>query len=86
MNGLSAAAICRWKGSPLSAILRLSGCPPWPTDYLAELARIGLLHHPMGHSPLAGADWSRKPSANELDLARFQGRHVAGVAAKLTRQ
>jgi putative transposase len=51
MNGLSAAAICRWKGLPLSVILRLSGCPQWPPDYLAELARTGLLHHPVGHSP-----------------------------------
>src|SRR3984957_12016814 len=41
---------------------------------------------PYGASTLAGADGSRKPSANELELARFQGRHVAGIAAKLTRE
>src|SRR6202521_881433 len=41
---------------------------------------------PYGASTLAKADGSRKPSANELELARFQGRHVAGITAKLTRE
>ena len=41
---------------------------------------------PYGATTLAGADGSRKPSANELELARYQGRHVAGIAAKLTRE
>src|SRR5271168_1333416 len=41
---------------------------------------------PYGATTLAGADGARKPSANELELARFQGRHVAGIAAKLTRE
>jgi NAD(P)H dehydrogenase (quinone) len=30
-----------------------------------------------------GGDGSRTPSANELDMARFQGRHVAEIAVKL---
>lgn len=38
---------------------------------------------PYGASTLAGADGSRQPSENELDIARFQGRHVAELAAKL---
>ncbi len=38
---------------------------------------------PYGASTLAGADGSRQPSQVELDGARFQGRHVAGIAAKL---
>jgi len=38
---------------------------------------------PYGATTLAGADGSRKPSANELAIARFQGAHVAGIAAKL---
>lgn len=38
---------------------------------------------PYGATTLAGGDGSRQPSANELDLARFQGRHVAEIAAKL---
>ena len=38
---------------------------------------------PYGATTIAGADGSRKPSANELDGARFQGKHVAEIAAKL---
>lgn len=38
---------------------------------------------PYGASTLAGSDGTRQPSANELDIARFQGRHVAGIAARL---
>lgn len=38
---------------------------------------------PYGASTLAGADGSRKPSENELAIARFQGRHVAEIASKL---
>ena len=32
---------------------------------------------------LAGADGSRQPSQNELEIARYQGTHVAGLAAKI---
>jgi NAD(P)H dehydrogenase (quinone) len=38
---------------------------------------------PYGATTIAAGDGSRQPSANELDGARFQGRHVAEVAAKL---
>jgi NAD(P)H dehydrogenase (quinone) len=38
---------------------------------------------PYGASTLAGADGSRQPSENELAIARFQGRHVAQIAARL---
>lgn len=38
---------------------------------------------PYGATTLAGADGSRQPSENELAIARFQGQHVAGIAAKL---
>lgn len=38
---------------------------------------------PYGATTLAAADGSRQPSANELEIARFQGRHVAGIAARL---
>lgn len=38
---------------------------------------------PYGASTLAGADGSRQPSANELDGARFQGRHVTEIATRL---
>lgn len=40
---------------------------------------------PYGASTIAGADGSRMPSANELAGARFQGRHVAEIAARLVR-
>jgi NAD(P)H dehydrogenase (quinone) len=38
---------------------------------------------PYGISTVAGGDGSRKPTANELDGARWQGRHVAQIAARL---
>ena len=38
---------------------------------------------PYGAGVLAGADGSRRPSANELAIARFQGKHLAQIAAKL---
>ena len=38
---------------------------------------------PYGASTLAGADGSRLPSENELAGARYQGKHVAQIAAKL---
>ena len=40
---------------------------------------------PYGAGTLAGADGKRQPSENELAIARFQGRHVAEIAARLTR-
>jgi len=40
---------------------------------------------PYGASTLAGADGSRQPSENELEIAKFQGRHVAEITQKLTR-
>lgn len=39
---------------------------------------------PYGASTLANVDGSRQPSANELDGARYQGKHVAQITAKLT--
>ncbi len=39
---------------------------------------------PYGAGVLAGADGSRQPSANELAIARFQGKHLAHIATKLT--
>ena len=38
---------------------------------------------PYGATTLAKGDGSRMPSDNELELARFQGEHVATVAKKL---
>jgi len=38
---------------------------------------------PYGATTIAGGDGRRQPSALELDLAKFQGRHVATLAVKL---
>lgn len=38
---------------------------------------------PYGATTIAGGDGSRQPSENELEGARYQGRQVAEVAAKL---
>jgi NAD(P)H dehydrogenase (quinone) len=40
---------------------------------------------PYGASTIAGGDGKRMPSVNELDAARFLGRHVAEITAKLCR-
>ena len=38
---------------------------------------------PYGATTLSGSDGSRQPSENELAIARYQGRHVAQIAARL---
>lgn len=38
---------------------------------------------PYGATTISGSDGSRMPSETELEGARFQGRHVARIAAKL---
>jgi NAD(P)H dehydrogenase (quinone) len=40
---------------------------------------------PYGASTITGGDGSRQPSAIELEAARYQGRHVAQIAAKLAK-
>jgi NAD(P)H dehydrogenase (quinone) len=40
---------------------------------------------PYGASTIAGGDGSRQPSAIELEAAKYQGRHVAQIAAKLVK-
>ncbi|MBP1875771.1 NAD(P)H dehydrogenase (quinone) [Ensifer adhaerens] len=39
---------------------------------------------PYGASTITGGDGARQPSAIELDAARYQGAHVAKIAAKLS--
>ena len=39
---------------------------------------------PYGATTIAGGSGERMPSDNELEAARFQGRHVADIASKLT--
>lgn len=38
---------------------------------------------PYGATTIAGGDGKRMPSASELTIARFQGKHVTTIAAKL---
>lgn len=38
---------------------------------------------PYGATTLAGADGKRQPSANELAIAKYQGRHVATLARQI---
>jgi NAD(P)H dehydrogenase (quinone) len=40
---------------------------------------------PYGATTIAGGDGSRGPSENELEAARFQGKHVAEIASKLAK-
>ena len=40
---------------------------------------------PYGATTIAGGDGSRMPSENELEAARFQGKHVAEIASKLAK-
>ncbi|HXY99845.1 MAG TPA: NAD(P)H:quinone oxidoreductase [Stellaceae bacterium] len=40
---------------------------------------------PYGATTIAGGRGERQPSANELELAHFQGRHVAEIAGALAR-
>jgi NAD(P)H dehydrogenase (quinone) len=41
---------------------------------------------PYGASTITGPKGERMPSANELAIARFQGKHTAEIAAKLVRK
>ncbi len=41
---------------------------------------------PYGASTIAAGDGSRQPSENELEIARYQGRHVAEIAKKLAQR
>jgi NAD(P)H dehydrogenase (quinone) len=38
---------------------------------------------PYGATTIAGGQGERQPSEQELGMARYQGRHVAGIAKKL---
>jgi NAD(P)H dehydrogenase (quinone) len=38
---------------------------------------------PYGASTLGGNDGSRQPTENELEIAKFQGRHVAEITKRL---
>ncbi len=58
------------------------GCP-YAEQRLLTMAEI-TGGSPYGAGTLAGGDGSRQPSENELAIARFQGKHVAGIAKRLS--
>jgi NAD(P)H dehydrogenase (quinone) len=55
---------------------------PYACPELADISEVRG-GSPYGAGTIAGPDGSRQPSAKELAMARFQGRHVAGISAKL---
>src|SRR5512137_395894 len=55
---------------------------PYACPELADVSEVKG-GSPWGAATIAGADGSRQPSAKELAQARFQGKHVATIAAKL---
>lgn len=55
-----------------------------PYSFTAQMGLDEVMgNSPYGASTIAGGDGSRQPAQVELDGARFQGRHVAEIAAKL---
>jgi NAD(P)H:quinone oxidoreductase type IV len=56
---------------------------PYTAQELANMKEI-TGGSPYGAGTLAGSDGSRAPTANELAIARFQGKWVAEMARKLT--
>lgn len=57
------------------------GCP-YSEQRLLDMSEI-TGGTPYGATTLAAADGSRQPSENELAIARYQGAHVAKIAAKM---
>ncbi|TLD72444.1 NAD(P)H:quinone oxidoreductase [Phragmitibacter flavus] len=56
---------------------------PYAAPELADISEVKG-GSPWGAGTIAGADGSRQPSAKELSLAKFQGKHVATIASKLS--
>jgi NAD(P)H dehydrogenase (quinone) len=55
---------------------------PYACPELADVSEVRG-GSPYGAATIAGPDGSRRPSAKELSMARFQGAHVARIAVKL---
>lgn len=55
---------------------------PYAAQGLADVSEVRG-GSPYGAATIAGADGSRQPSEKELELARFQGEHVAKLAIRL---
>lgn len=57
---------------------------PYSAKALADISEVKG-GSPLGAGTLAGSDGKRQPSDIELELARFQGRHVATLSKELKR-
>lgn len=57
---------------------------PYACPELADISEVKG-GSPWGAATIAGADGSRQPSEKELAQARFQGKHVAGIAVQLSK-
>lgn len=55
---------------------------PYSCPELSDVSEVKA-GSPWGAATYAGADGSRRPTAKELSQARFQGKHVAGIAKRL---
>ncbi len=55
---------------------------PYAAPELADISEVRG-GSPYGAATIAGGDGSRQPSEKEKSLARFQGKHVATITAKL---
>jgi len=55
---------------------------PYAAKGLNEIAQVAG-GTPYGATTITGPDGSRQPTEIELDIARFQGKHVAEIAGKL---
>jgi NAD(P)H dehydrogenase (quinone) len=55
---------------------------PYACPELADISEVKG-GSPWGAATIAGVDGSRQPSATELSMARFQGKHIATIARKL---
>jgi NAD(P)H dehydrogenase (quinone) len=55
---------------------------PYTCPELADISEVKG-GSPYGAGTIAGADGSRQPSAKELAMASFQGKHVASIATQL---
>jgi NAD(P)H dehydrogenase (quinone) len=55
---------------------------PYACPELADISEVKG-GSPWGAATIAGPDGSRQPSEKERAQARFQGKHVAGIAARM---
>lgn len=55
---------------------------PYAASELADISEVKG-GSPLGAACIAAPDGSRQPSEKELSMAKFQGQHVASIAAKL---